>query len=135
GTVGDVFKDKATLSGLFGAHPGGQVSWKLYDNSKCEGDPVASDGPVSVSANGDYSTPTGASPTQAQTYYWVARYSGDQNNTEVSSGFADEPVTGAPAAPDITSTTLFRSGTVGDVFKDKATLSGLFGAHPGGQVS
>jgi len=46
-----------------------------------------------VTANGDYSTPTGASPTQAATYYWVARYSGDSNNTEVSSGCADEPVT------------------------------------------
>ena len=96
GTVGDTFKDSATLSGLFGAHPGGEVSWKLYANAKCEGTPVASDGPVPVSHNGEYSTPTGASPTQAATYYWVATYSGDQNNTEATSGCGDEPVTIAP---------------------------------------
>src|SRR6185312_15211141 len=93
GTVGDTFKDSATLSGLFGAHPGGEVSWKLYDNAKCEGDPVASDGPVTVGHNGEYTTPTGASPTQAATYYWVATYSGDSNNSEVASGCGDEPVT------------------------------------------
>src|SRR5438874_9848908 len=38
GTVGETFKDAAKISGLFGEHPGGSVSWKLYDNSKCEGD-------------------------------------------------------------------------------------------------
>src|SRR4029077_16056503 len=57
GTVGGTFKDKATIAGLFGANPAGSVSWKLYDNSKCEGAPVASDGPVGVTGNGSYATP------------------------------------------------------------------------------
>src|SRR5437667_390168 len=54
--VGATFKDKATIAGLFGAKPGGQISWKLYDNKECksaEGGVVATDGPVAVSANGD----------------------------------------------------------------------------------
>ena len=34
GVVGSTFKDKATVSGLFGAKPGGSVSWNLYDNVK-----------------------------------------------------------------------------------------------------
>src|SRR5204863_8384437 len=79
GTVGDTFKDKATLAGLFGAHPGGTVSFKLFDNDKCEGAPLATDGPVDVSANGDYEAPHGASPSVAGAYYWVASYSGDHD--------------------------------------------------------
>src|SRR2546427_1510961 len=96
GTVGATFKDKATIAGLFGAKPGGQISWKLYDNKECksaEGGVVATDGPVAVSANGDYATPSGASP-EAGTYYWVASYSGDANNAPAASGCEDEPVTG-----------------------------------------
>src|SRR5207244_4518406 len=95
GTVGATFKDKATIAGLFGAKPGGQISWKLYDNKECksaEGGVVATDGPVAVSANGDYATPSGASP-EAGTYYWVASYSGDANNAPAASGCEDEPVT------------------------------------------
>jgi hypothetical protein len=97
GTVGENFKDKASIAGLFGSHPGGEVSWKLYENSKREGQALASDGPVAVSANGEYSTPSGASPTQAGTYYRVASYSGDQNNKAAASGCADEPI--VPPAP------------------------------------
>src|SRR5438105_1260702 len=63
--VGSTFKDEATVAGLFGAKPGGSVSWKLYSNSKCEGAAVASDGPVAVGGNGEYTTPSGASPKQA----------------------------------------------------------------------
>jgi hypothetical protein len=94
--VGATFKDKAQISGLFGAHPGGSVSWKLYSNSKCEGEPVASDGPVSVSGDGTYETPSGAVLGVAGTYYWVASYSGDHENTGATSGCADEPVEVTP---------------------------------------
>src|SRR2546429_95572 len=85
GIVGATFKDKATLAGAFGDHVGGTISFKLYDNKSCsaaEGGLIASDGPVNVSANGEYETPHGASPTAAHTYYWVATYSGDANNKE-----------------------------------------------------
>src|SRR5262249_13308278 len=80
GPVGQTFKDKATLAGLFGQPAGGTVTWKLYDNAKCEGQPLASDGPVSVSADGTYETPTGTAISSAGSYYWVASYSGDHNN-------------------------------------------------------
>src|SRR3989475_573273 len=130
GTVGATFKDKATIAGLFGAKPGGQISWKLYDNKECksaEGGVVATDGPVAVSANGDYATPSGASP-EAGTYYWVASYSGDANNAPAASGCEDEPVTVGKAAPSLRTTQDPASGTVGATFKDKATIAGLFGA-------
>ena len=95
GIVGATFKDAASLTGLFGAKAGGSVSWKLYSNNECsasEGGLVASDGPVSVSGDGEYETPSGSSPAAAGTYYWVAAYSGDANNKPVTSGCGDEPV-------------------------------------------
>src|SRR5207248_2951015 len=136
--VGATVKDKATLSGLFGEHPSGKVSWKLYDNETCSsanGGVVAEDGPVNVTGNASYVTPNGASPTLAGTYYWVATYSGDQNNKAISSGCEDEPVVIGPASPAIKTVQDPASGTVGDTVKDKAKLSGLFGAHAGGTVS
>src|SRR5207244_2822202 len=125
GIVGATFKDKATIAGLFGSHPGGSISWKLYDNKTCsssEGGLIASDGPVAVSGNGDYSTPAGSSPTQAGTYYWVASYSGDANNKEATSGCADEPVVIGQASPSIETTQTPPAGIVGATFKDKATI-------------
>src|SRR5207249_2481271 len=117
--------------------PGGQITWKLYDNKECKsaaGGVVSSDGPVAVSADGDYSTPTGASP-EAGTYYWVASYSGDANNAPAASGCEDEPVTVNKATPALHTTQDPASGTVGASFKDKATISGLAGAKPGGQIT
>src|SRR5207253_1443847 len=136
GTVGATFKDKATIAGLFGAKPGGQISWKLADNKKrksAQGRVVATDGPVAVSANGDYATPSGASP-EAGTYYWVASYSGDANNAPAASGCEDEPVTLANPTRRSSDLQDPASGTVGATFKDKATIAGLFGAKPGGQI-
>src|SRR5260370_27590193 len=43
GVVGGVFKDKATVSGLFGATPGGTITWKLFDNKECKNTPLAED--------------------------------------------------------------------------------------------
>src|SRR5438128_2451159 len=138
GTVGETVKDEAKLSGLFGAHPTGTISWKLYPNKGCEapeGGVLAPVRPVSVSGDGEYATPQGASPTQAGTYYWVAAYSGDSNNKEAKSGCADEPVVIGQASPAITTTQDPAAGTVGETFKDEAKLSGLFGAHPTGTIS
>jgi hypothetical protein len=91
GVVGTTFKDKAVIGGLFGTQPGGRVSWTLYSRNDCSGK-VASEGPVSVSGNGGYSTPAGARPAKPGTYYWVASYSGDPNNRALSSACAAEPI-------------------------------------------
>src|SRR2546428_10489474 len=87
---------------------------------RSEGGVLASEGPVSVDGDGEYSTPQGASPTQAGTYYWVASYSGDANNKEATSGCADEPVLIAQAQPAIATTQDPASGTVGESFKDRS---------------
>src|SRR5207302_1092326 len=110
GTVGATFKDKATISGLFGSKPGGSISWKLYANEKCEGEAVASDGPVTVTKNGDYLTPSGTSPSQAGTYFWVATYSGDANTTHSASGCAAEPIKVQPRPVIVALPAKFESG-------------------------
>src|SRR5439155_1354010 len=138
GTVGATIKDTAKLSGLFGAHAGGTVSFKLFNNKTCdasEGGLIASDGPVAVDGNGEYATPHGASPTQAGTYYWVATYSGEAHNKEPVTGCAHEPAKIGPASPSVETVQDPASGTVGATFKDTAKLSGLFGAHACGTVS
>jgi hypothetical protein len=91
GTVGGVFKDKATLTGLFGAAPGGTITWKLFDNKECKNAPLAEDS-IAVTGNATYETPKGATISSVGTYYWVATYSGDHNNSAMQSGCADEPV-------------------------------------------
>src|SRR2546430_7075903 len=90
----------------------------------CEGDPVASDGPVSVSGDGDYETPAGAAPAAAGTYYWVASYGGDANNEGVSSGCADEPVVVGPARARTPPNPRPSSGADGAIFLEKESLAG-----------
>ncbi len=62
----------------------------------------------------------------------MATYNGDANNTTVSSGCADEPVTVTQATPTI-STTPSAGGPVGTSISDTATVSG--GVNPTGAVS
>src|SRR5439155_305211 len=93
GWDGASFKGKATIFGLAGSISRAEVGRRLGDVTgvqTCALPMLSSDGPVAVSADGDYSTPTGASP-EAGTYYWVASYSGDANNAPAASGCEDEP--------------------------------------------
>src|SRR5207248_1301365 len=134
-TVGASFKDKAKLAGAFGEHVGGTISFELYDKIGRAAGRETSDGPVAVSANGEYESPHGASPTASGTYYWVATYSGDANNKAAVSVCADGPVAIGQATPSIATTQNPASGTVGASFKDKAKLAGAFGEHVGGTIS
>ena len=46
---------------------------------------------TNVNANGDYPTPNGFQINNAGTYYWVASFSGDGFNNQVTTGCNDEP--------------------------------------------
>ena len=91
GSVGDTFKDKATLSGTFQQSGKGSITWTLYPNDDCSGTPLGTD-MVSVDDNGTFETPNGVTVDAGGTYYWVASFSGDANNGSATSGCADEPV-------------------------------------------
>ena len=92
-TVGSSIADQATVTG--GDNPTGTVTFNLYNNPNGTGTPLFTDtenlvGGVAMSAA--YTT------TATGTDYWVATYNGDSNNSTVTSGTADEPVTVTPAA-------------------------------------
>src|SRR5207302_439874 len=98
GRGGGVFKDKATVTGLYGATPGGSTTWMMLENTDGKITSLE-DGRVPLPSNATYETPKGATLSSVGTYYWVASYSGDHNNSAAESGCAAEPVDVTPAGP------------------------------------
>src|SRR5438034_148923 len=95
---------------------------------------MPSDGSVDVTGRRTYATPSCASSVPASTYYSVVFPCTALFRSEAASGCADEPVTVGKASPEVATSQEPASGTVGATFKDKATISGLFGAKPAGSV-
>jgi uncharacterized repeat protein (TIGR01451 family) len=95
GNVGDTYKDQATLSN--GVAPTGTITFDLYDNPNCTGTALYEEKVSVTNGNGTYETANGTQLT-AGTYYWVATYGGDSNNSSAPSGCGDEPVTVNPAS-------------------------------------
>jgi hypothetical protein len=123
--------DTATLSG--GSSPTGTMEFKLYGPSaaaNCSGTPV-DDETVSVSGNGSYTTPAGAKPAQAGTYWWTASYSGDSHNTQAATACGAELVSISKASPAI-ATAPSAGGTIGSAVTDSAALAG--GDNPTGTI-
>lgn len=113
--------DSATLSN--GYQPTGSITFYTYTQTGCAGT-ATSQGSVSVnSGNGTYDSKT-VTFTQAQTYYWQAKYSGDANNNSVTSGCNAEPLTVTPDGPSITTHLPATGILVGKSVKDTATLTG-----------
>ena len=124
GSIGDTFKDSATLSGAANLTGSGSITFKLYSAAECGGSVLDTEVVGNVGTNGTFETPTGVKLQNAGDYYWVASFSGDSNNPSATSGCNDEKVTVAANQPSIVTTQLPASGSIGDTFKDSATLSG-----------
>ncbi len=125
-TVGSKIADQATLSG--GDSPTGTVTFRLYDNPTASGSPLFTDTePLSAGS----ATSAGYTTDAPGTYYWVADYNGDDNNSELSSGAADEPVA-VKASVSVSTTQQPASATVGSSIADQATVTG--GDNPTGTV-
>src|SRR3989442_628997 len=71
----------------------------------------------------------------AGSYYWVASYSGDHNNTEAASGCADEPVLVGQAAPEVKTAQIRTQHACTPVTTANRTLSCPFGEHTGRCIS
>src|SRR4029079_6179076 len=104
GSVGDTYNDTATLSDAVMLDGTGTITFTLYDATGCDGNVIDTEVVHNISANGDYSTPTGVQLNDAGTYYWVASFSSDSNNLSAVSGCDDEPVVVQPAAIHIVKT-------------------------------
>ena len=132
GKVGDTLKDRATLSE--GWEPTGTITFKLFDvtDPTCSGNPIFIDDEVSVNGNGTYETSSGFSAPGPGTYHWTAEYSGDSNNLPASSRCSDEPVA-IKCPTKIVTEPNPSDGKVGELLKDKATLSE--GCSPTGTIT
>ncbi len=119
--------DEASVTG--GDNPTGTVTFDLYDNSSATGTPLFMDtepltGGIALSRN--------YTPNTAGTFYWVATYNGDTNNSPVTSTDNGEPVTITPASPGITSPQQ-APVTVGNEISDSAEINS--GYIPTGTVT
>ncbi len=95
GPTGTVLSDRATVSNLVQPTTG-TVTFKLFGPSSesCSGTPVWVSAAVPVDEAGIAKsglTPASATDT-AGTYQWVAKFSGDANNSSATSGCGSEPV-------------------------------------------
>ncbi|MBA2717642.1 MAG: hypothetical protein H0U52_00170 [Chloroflexi bacterium] len=122
--VGGEIHDTATLADGF--NPTGSITFNLYgpDDATCAAEAIFSS-TVAVDGNGDYVS--GAyTATTAGVYRWVARYSGDGNNSVAAGSCNDANENVIVTTPDL------------DVVKLVATGDGVFGptnvATPGSVV-
>ena len=132
-TVGSEITDTATLSSV-SENAGGSITFKLYSDSGCTTEIFSSN--VPVDGPGDY-TSGGFTPSSPGTYYWIASYNGDANNTGVSGecGDANESSVVNQAKPTL-ATGVAQSVIVGATINDRATLSGaaLTSGSVGGSI-
>ncbi len=121
-TVGSAIADQASVTGGF--NPTGTVTFKLYNNPNGTGTPLFTDPGVPL-VNGT-ATSTGHTVTATGTVYWVASYSGDSNNSPITSGTAVEPVVIDKTTPAINTSQQPATAIVGRTIADKATVTGGF---------
>jgi len=123
-SAGTTVHDKATVTGIAGFVPTGNVTFTFYTASnQCTGASVAS-GTVALDSSGVAHPSTSQGPLAAGSYSFKATYSGD-NNYNSSTGPC-EPLTVTKLNPGITTTPNPSSGKLGATLNDSATLSGGF---------
>lgn len=136
-TVGDTISDTAMVSGGYNAT--GTVTFNLYDNPTASGTALFTDADEPLS--GGVASSTGYTTTATGTYYWVATYNGDSNNSVVSSGDTEEQVVVGPGHNNMTSpviettpgaTVVLGSGTN---LTDTAAFTAYSGAPPTGTIT
>lgn len=126
GLVGATLNDTATVTGF---NPTGKVTFVL----KFNGNAVMTSDAIELDAQGHAATTTGYVANTAGTYYWIATYGGDGNNTGVTSGATDEQVIiSTELVPTIVTTPNPKTTTVGATLKDTATIGGI--ANPNGYI-
>src|SRR5437764_14322393 len=126
--------DVATLGQ--GQNPTGAITFNLFgpDNATCSGTPIFTS-TKTVAGNGNY-TSDSFTTNAAGTYRWVASYSGDANNTPVTSTCSDpaESVSVAKKTPTLSTqaSTLSLAGTI----TDTATMAARAGpSGPTGTIT
>jgi hypothetical protein len=131
--VGNAISDTATLTNA--NSPTGGATFKLYSDASCT-TLVATIAGSNWSGSGGTYTSTATYPNPGVgTYYWIASYAGDANNSSATGtcGDAGETTEVTKRSPTI-GTTPSAGGRVGVVvLNDTATLSGAF--NPTGSIT
>jgi hypothetical protein len=133
-SVGQSVTDAATLSG--GYSPTGTITYTLYGPSATQSC-TTQVGQVTAnvaSGNVEYTSPS-ITPTEAGTYWWIANYGGDSNNTATTNGCgaSGESSVINPVTPTIVSTATPSTAAVGGSVADQSVLSG--GYSPTGTIT
>ena len=128
---GATIHDSATVTGLT-ATAGGTVTFTLFGPSaqqNCTGTPIfTATKPLGAVTGGSATVGSGSfSPNLAGTYWWIASYSGDADNTPATGacGDAGETSTVSPATPAISTTATVSAALPAGTLSDTATLTGL----------
>ena len=133
-TLGDTFRDQATLTGLVaGVAPGGTMTFTVWgpNNNSCTGTPAF--GPVNVAVSSGTTLSPIFTPTLPGRYRVVASYSGDTNYPATGPTACldpEEDVVVGPKAVQLTTLVNPDTITLGGTFRDTATLSGLVAGTP-----
>jgi hypothetical protein len=127
--IGGVIHATAELSESPGAE--GEISFEVFgsDDPTCTGTALAQSS-ATVSGEGQYLSEDFEPPT-AGSYYWTARYSGDEGGNEPAESVCGATSVVAKASLEMTGSA--SSATLGETISDEVTLSGGF--SPGGKVS
>ena len=134
--LGGSVYDTARLTGV-SADAGGTMTYAVYDNASCssnDGGLVATLGPVTVTDGSVANSPTWTPTEAAGTYYFVASYSGDADNSSTASACAADPITVSQQTPTIVTQLSATSTTLGTAVHDTAVLLGA-SATAGGTVT
>jgi hypothetical protein len=124
-TLGQPIHDVAHLTG--GDNPSGTITWKVYASTDrtCTTPLNSSVLSVAVSGDGDYTSPD-FTPPGVGSYEWVATYSGDANNTALSTACGDPNEVSTVTqtnSPGIKVVKLQRDGTSGPYTRNQITAS------------
>ena len=134
-TAGTTDSDTATLSSDFvPGGSGGTVTFTVYSDNGC-GTSVGGPDTVPIDEGTGIAVSDALTFDDVGTFYWVAAFSGDQNNMPAQSGCAAEQMV-VKAAPTVSTSLTQPSITVGSTDTDTATLSSDFvPGGTGGQVT
>ncbi|HKY74529.1 MAG TPA: Ig-like domain-containing protein [Acidimicrobiia bacterium] len=125
-TLGSAISDTATISDT-SANAGGSVTFTVYSDSGCTTQVGTSTKPVS--GPGSY-TSDPFTPTSIGTYYWIASYSGDADNSPASGACGDPNESSVVTRAASSLTTAQRV-----LPQDSATVGASAGGTPTGTVT
>jgi hypothetical protein len=133
---GTLVSDSAALGGPEAAGAGGTITYRVFKDATCSVLKTMA-GTLTLDANGSVPASDAEAFETPGTYYWQAKYSGDNLNEPSTStcGSEKEIVSSAPSATTLSTSLATSSEDNGAPDDDAATLSGANASEAGGTVT